>query len=154
MVRGRRPIQVAEALGMAGKKGSGGGYGKPPKHSQFKKGTSGNKNGRPKGSKNLLTLFRKQMNQRVVISENGRRRTITIAEAILKQLANKAATGDQKAIQAIMKLSKELGDLKLPDPSQQPQSRRFTLKVFDKDIETGELVRVKPGARQRLEDNE
>lgn len=29
------------------------GYGKPPAHSRFKKGTSGNLKGRPKGTKNL-----------------------------------------------------------------------------------------------------
>ncbi len=33
------------------------GRGNPPKHTQFKKGVSGNKNGRPKGAKNLGTLL-------------------------------------------------------------------------------------------------
>ena len=32
-----------------------GGYGKPPRHSQFKKGQSGNSKGRPKGSRNFST---------------------------------------------------------------------------------------------------
>jgi hypothetical protein len=31
------------------------GYGKPPKHTQFKPGKSGNPQGRPKGTKNLKT---------------------------------------------------------------------------------------------------
>ena len=31
------------------------GYGKPPKSSRFKSGSSGNAKGRPKGSKNLKT---------------------------------------------------------------------------------------------------
>jgi Family of unknown function (DUF5681) len=75
------------------------GYGNPPKHWQFKKGTSGNKKGRPKGTKNLATLFHQEMNRRVIISENGQRRTITKAEAAIKQFVNKAATGDPKAFQ-------------------------------------------------------
>jgi hypothetical protein len=130
------------------------GFGRPPKATQFKKGISGNKKGRPKGAKNIATLFHQEMYQRVLISENGQRRTITKIEAALKQLTNKAATGDPKAIHAIINIARELGDLRLPDPMQEPQVPRLTLRVFDKDIETGELVRVKPGTRQRLDDDE
>jgi Family of unknown function (DUF5681) len=123
------------------------GYGKPPKHSRFKKGVSGNKKGRPKESKSLATLFHKELNQRVAISENGQRRTITKVEAAIRQLINKAAGGDAKAIQAIMNIAKEFGDLKLPDTMQEPKKRRFTLSIFQKDPETGHHVRVNsPGA--------
>jgi hypothetical protein len=94
------------------------------------------------------------MYRRVAISENGERRTITKIEAAIKQLANKAATGDPKAIQAMLNIARELGDLKLHDPSQQPQSRTFTLRVFEKDIATGEYVRVKPGTTERIDGDE
>jgi hypothetical protein len=39
------------------------------------------------------------MNEKVTINENGQRRRITKQEAAVKQLANKAASGDKRAIQ-------------------------------------------------------
>jgi hypothetical protein len=89
------------------------GYGKPPQQSQFKKGESGNKKGRPKGSKNVATVFHGEINERVLITENGKCRTITKLEAAIKQIVNKAAAGDAKAIRALLQLSKELGDLSI-----------------------------------------
>ena len=77
------------------------GYGRPPAHSQFKPGQSGNPHGRPKGAANLTTLIAKAMNEKVVVQEGGRRRTITKAEAAAKQLTNKAASGDLRAIREL-----------------------------------------------------
>ena len=128
------------------------GFGRPPKATQFKKGTSGNKKGRPKGTKNIATLFHEAMHQRVVISENGQRRTVTKIEAALIQFANKAATGDPKAIQASINIARELGYLKLPDPSQESEVIEFGLRVFEKNPETGESVRMKPGSTERYDD--
>lgn len=73
------------------------GYGKPPKHSQFTKGQSGNPKGRPKGSQNLSTLLEKIGRQRVKVTENGRTRELTKFEATILQLTNKAVHGDLKA---------------------------------------------------------
>ena len=72
------------------------GYGRPPLHSRFKPGQSGNPSGRTRGSKNLATIIRKAVNERVIVSENGRRRSISKLEAAVKQVVNKAASGDQK----------------------------------------------------------
>lgn len=66
------------------------GYGKPPKHSQFSKGKSGNKKGRPKSSKNIGSVFRNELSERIPITENGKHRTITKLEATIKQVVNKA----------------------------------------------------------------
>jgi hypothetical protein len=70
------------------------GYGKPPKRTQFVKGKSGNPRGRPKGSQNLATILQKIIRQRVSVTENGRTREISKAEAILVQLVNSALRGD------------------------------------------------------------
>jgi hypothetical protein len=81
------------------------GYGKPPVHSRFSKGRSGNPGGRPKGRKNLATALEKELQTRVTITENGRRRTITKLEATVKHLVNKAATGDQRAMVFLLNLA-------------------------------------------------
>ncbi len=70
------------------------GCGRPPVHSQFKPGQSGNPKGRPKQSKNVDVLVRKEANQPVYITENGRRRKVSKAELIIKSLFNRAARPD------------------------------------------------------------
>ena len=75
-----------------------GGYGRPPRKSQFKKGQSGNPKGRPKGAKNFATALSAELNGRIAISENGKRRKISRREVIAKQLVNRAVTGDHKAL--------------------------------------------------------
>jgi Family of unknown function (DUF5681) len=82
------------------------GHGKPPKHTQFVKGQSGNPKGRPKGSQNLATLLVKIGRQRITVSENGRTRSIPKLEASMIQLMNKAVSADLKAIRLVVDLAK------------------------------------------------
>jgi Family of unknown function (DUF5681) len=84
------------------------GYGKPPLHTRFRKGQSGNPKGRGKGTKNFATIFMKAMSQSVTITENGKRRKISKLDAAVTQLANDAARGDKKAIQLVFALLQAL----------------------------------------------
>ena len=45
------------------------GYGKPPLHSRFQKGKSGNTKGRPKGSCNTLKLLNDVLEQKITITQ-------------------------------------------------------------------------------------
>jgi hypothetical protein len=82
------------------------GYGKPPQHAQFQKGSSGNPKGRPKGKPNLATVLEKTLREKVIVNENGRRKTITKLEAAMKQLINKAAAGDLRALHQLLTLAR------------------------------------------------
>jgi hypothetical protein len=74
------------------------GRGKPPKHTQFKKGETGNKRGRPKGSKNLATLMMQAAHNPVTATIGGKKRTISTLHATTMQLATRAAGGDPKSM--------------------------------------------------------
>lgn len=80
------------------------GYGKPPKHSQFKKGQSGNPNGRPRKSRNLRTLIQEELETPVILQENGQQIKTTKAAAMSKRIVNKALSGDPRAIQTLIRM--------------------------------------------------
>jgi len=87
----------------------GGGHQKPPKATQFQRGQSGNPNGRPKGSKNLVTLIKQAAYDKIVVnSKDGKKRHLTRIEAGLIQLSIKAAQGDTTAIQRLTDLVDEV----------------------------------------------
>jgi len=78
------------------------GFGKPPRQTQFKKGQSGNPQGRPRGARNMATLFTQALKERVTVTENGRRRSISKQEALVKHLVNKALSGDRRLLQLLL----------------------------------------------------
>lgn len=84
------------------------GYGRPPKHRQFKPGESGNKAGRRSSPKNAATIVREALNAKVKLKENGRSRSMSKLEVSIAQLANKAAGGDLRAIQMVLALHRDV----------------------------------------------
>jgi Family of unknown function (DUF5681) len=84
------------------------GYGKPPLHTRFRKGRSGNPRGRPPGAKNLRTLVSEALNQLVIVTENGRHRKVTKREAIVTQLVNRSATADFRAIKILLDILRDV----------------------------------------------
>ena len=69
------------------------GYGKPPKHTRFKKGQSGNPKGRPEDTKNLKTDLREEMNEKITIREGADERPVSKQRALVKRLTAKAIKG-------------------------------------------------------------
>ena len=84
------------------------GYGKPPAHSRFQPGISGNPRGRPKGSKNrprvpalheerLKTIVLEEAYRNVSINDANGPISIPIARAVVRSLAVNAAKGNQRS---------------------------------------------------------
>lgn len=78
------------------------GYMKPPRETRFKPGQSGNKSGRPKGSKNTYKLLDDLLTQKVAVMQDGKEVKINKKTMSLLQLVNSAAKGDKKALQMLL----------------------------------------------------
>ncbi|HEY8031348.1 MAG TPA: DUF5681 domain-containing protein [Methylocella sp.] len=74
------------------------GYGRPPRHTRFLPGRSGNPKGRPKGSNNLSTLFADELARTVTLTEDGKRKKISKRQALVKHVINRALSNDVKAV--------------------------------------------------------
>lgn len=73
------------------------GYGKPPRHTQFKPGQSGNPKGRAKGTKNLKTDLIEELGEKIVIREGDRTQKVSKQRAVVKSLVNRTLKGDTRA---------------------------------------------------------
>jgi Family of unknown function (DUF5681) len=80
------------------------GYGQPPVEHQFKKGQSGNPNGRRKGSVSAVSHVAKALNEFVVVQEKGERRSLSKLAVAAKQLVNKAVSGDLRAWKCLLEM--------------------------------------------------
>jgi Family of unknown function (DUF5681) len=79
------------------------GYQKPPTKHQFKKGQSGNPKGRPKGSKNMKTMFEEVLRQPVVVRQGDRQKSVPTMQAAVMAMTTQAMRGNTKAFELVLK---------------------------------------------------
>ena len=82
------------------------GPGRPPLHTRFRKGRSGNPGGR--SQKKLHALLADALNEQVFVTVDRERRKINKREAVVHQLVNKSATADLRATKMLFDMIKDV----------------------------------------------
>lgn len=138
------------------------GYGKPPVHSQFKPGQSGNPKGRPAGSKNrfltkgtenaLVQRVDKFLSAEITIKENGKTRKVSHIEASLKAtLANalKGRVGSQKLMYEMAQMTAEKQERSKKELLESALNYKYR---FTKDFEEWDRYRAEGHDTERPHD--
>ena len=97
------------------------GYGKPPKRTQFKPGKSGNRRGRPKGTKNLRTDLEEELNENIVVHEGDQARRMSKQRAVVKALVNRTLKGDARAASSLLSTMMKLIDTGTAAEPEEPE---------------------------------
>jgi len=85
------------------------GYRRPPLHTRFQPGVSGNPSGRAKGSQNFKTLLDRILKEEIPLIDGDRSRKVSKAEAITRRLVIGALKGDSRSLLALFRLAEQTG---------------------------------------------
>ncbi len=125
------------------------GYGKPPKDTQFKKGSSGNPKGRPKKARDFHHELLRQSRASITLNVNGSRRRVSKHEAAIMQLLDKSIRGHIPALRVYfgeyqVAVEKEV----LLEASRSSDSRKYDDEV---NLTDEELRRIAAGGLKNKE---
>jgi hypothetical protein len=82
------------------------GYCRPPQHSRFQKGQSGNPRGRPKGARNFATELQEALDETMVVRQGGAERRISRRGGVVLSLLDKALKGNVAAARVVIDLER------------------------------------------------
>jgi hypothetical protein len=79
------------------------GYGRPPKSGQFRKGHSGNADGRRVEQDSFASVLREELASEIVMKIGDRKVKATVLRGVTRLLIQSALAGDKKAISELMR---------------------------------------------------
>ena len=108
------------------------GYCRPPKHTQFRPGQSGNREGRPKGTQNFTTIARHRLAQPVVVREGAKVRKVSTLDASFMRLTEQALRGDHRALKLLLDVARSI---ELPETERQMSLEQLLPLLSDHELE-------------------
>ena len=84
------------------------GPGRPPKHSRWKKGQSGNPRGRPKGRIDVRAVLEEELSELITLATPQGEREVTKLQAVIRRLIHEGLSGKVYAIQDILDRAERL----------------------------------------------
>jgi hypothetical protein len=111
------------------------GYGRPPVEHQFKPGQSGNKRGRPRGSKSEATILNELLSRKININQNGTTRRISVLEGMFLKFAEDALRGNPKSAAFLLARKQLIESSEQPAAAALDADERKILDAFIQEIE-------------------
>jgi hypothetical protein len=84
------------------------GKGRPPVHTRWQRGQSGNPNGRPKGHRNIRSELREIASQKVTVRDGNAKRRVSLLAANFYAHAVKGANGDARSSSIVFNLAEKM----------------------------------------------
>jgi Family of unknown function (DUF5681) len=119
------------------------GYKRPPRHSWFPPGRSGNPGGRRPGVRNFATDVKATLAGQVALNEKGKARRVSTQEAVLLRLKEKALKGDARSLEQVIRLAQIFND----DGPNRPSSLQDMMAEDHEILEAyAETLRSRPSS--------
>jgi hypothetical protein len=114
------------------------GRGRPPRHTRWEKGTSGNPGGKKKGTLNLATTFEEALLRQVTVTMDGEKRVISVLDALVMRLLDGGLKGDTKAINSVLdRIERLIGSERKQDTETSVEDIEILQRVLAKRDFTG-----------------
>ena len=112
------------------------GYKRPPRHSWFRPGRSGNPGGREKGVRNFATDVKATLASPVALNEKGRAKRVSSQEAALLRLKEKALKGDARSLDQFIRLAQMFNNVGPQDAKGEQELSTEDREILDAYAET------------------
>jgi hypothetical protein len=128
----------------AGRPGYVVGYGRPPVHSRFKQGQSGNLKGRPKGRRNVKSELREIVAKKIVVRDGEKERQVSLLGANVLSHGVKGAKGDVRSAGLFLNSAYRMGLLDDEDA--------VAIESAERDSRNDGVVLITPASKSRPSD--